>query len=226
MKRVRVLLVVVAALALVAAACGGGGDDASVDTETSTTSSGANDFGGDGSDVLAIQRALNGLGCDAGPLDGELGPDTLAAIKRFQAAAGIEVDGIVGPQTRAAIDHAAATGSPTCPPAPPSPPPTTATTSGGGGGGATPPCTDPAIRGTITATLLPGEQLVKLNEFNCAITWAVAAPTITSPSDPQGTNVTYLLRWNGSAWQSVDRGTYCDAGQVPAAIFAKACQSA
>ena len=225
MKRVRGLLVVAAALALVAAACGGD-DDASVDTETSTTTAGANDFGGDGNDVLALQRALNGIGCDAGPLDGELGPDTLAAIKRFQAAAGIEVDGIVGTQTRAALEHAAVTGGPTCLPAPPGPPPTTATTTGGGGGGGTPPCTDPAIRGTITATLLPGEQLVKLNEFNCAITWAVAAPTITSPSDPQGTNVTYLLRWNGTAWQSVDRGTYCDAGQVPAAIFAKACQSA
>ena len=34
-----------------------------------------------------------------------------------------------------------------------------------------------------------------------------------------------LLRWNGSAWQVVDRGVYCDNGEVPAAIYQKACES-
>jgi hypothetical protein len=224
MRHRHALAAAVVALALLGAACGGGDDD-SVSTGTTSTTAGSSDFGGDGNDVLAVQRALNALDCDAGPLDGELGPDTLAAIRRFQSAAGIEVDGIVGPRTRAAIEHASATGSPVCTNVPTPPAPSTTPTSSGGGG-STPPCTDPAIRGAITASLLPGEQLNKLNPFQCAITWAVATPTITSPSDPSGTNVTYLLRWSGTAWQPVDRGTYCDSGQVPKAIFPQACQAA
>lgn len=223
MRRSHALAAVVVALALVAVACGGG-DDSTVSTGTTSTTAGSNDFGGDGNDVLAVQRALNALDCDAGPLDGDLGPDTLGAIRRFQSAAGLAVDGIVGPQTRAAIEHASTTGSPVCTNVPT--PPTPATTPASGGGAGTPPCTDPAIRSAITASLLPGEQLPKLNPFQCAITWAVATPTITSPSDPSGTNVTYLLRWSGTAWQPVDRGTYCDGGQVPKAIFSQACQAA
>lgn len=221
MRHRRAFVVVGVALALIGAACGDG--DSSVSTGSTSTTSPSSDVGGDGNDVLAVQRALNGLDCDAGPLDGELGPDTLAAIRRFQQAAGIEVDGVVGPQTRAAIEHAAAAGSPVCTNVPAPPTPSTTPASGGSG---TPPCTDPAIRSAITASLLPGEQLPKLNPFRCAITWATATPTITSPSDPGGTGVTYLLRWSGTAWQPVDRGTYCDSGQVPKAIVAQACQAA
>jgi len=224
MRRAHALAAAIVALVLLGAACGGGDDDA-VSTGTTSTTAGSSDFGGDGNDVLAVQRALNALDCGAGPLDGKLGQDTLAAIRRFQSAAGIAVDGIVGPQTRAAIEHAATTGSPVCTNVPTPPTPST-TPASGGGGGSTPPCTDPAIRGAITASLLPGEQLTKLNPFQCAITWAVATPTITSPADPSGTNVTYLLRWSGATWQPVDRGTYCDSGQVPKAIFPQACQAA
>jgi hypothetical protein len=59
-----------------------------------------------GSDVLVVQRRLAALGFDPGPLDGEYGPATAAAVRAFQTAAGIEVDGIVGPQTRAALARA------------------------------------------------------------------------------------------------------------------------
>ena len=56
-----------------------------------------------GPDVLAVQRRLAALGFDPGPLDGEYGPATEHAVREFQEAAGIEVDGIVGPETRAAL---------------------------------------------------------------------------------------------------------------------------
>ena len=85
-----------------------------------------------------------------------------------------------------------------------------------------------AIEPAVIAGLTPGETLVKLNEFHCAITWAVTSPTI-GPAAPDGgpdqIEITQLLRWNGSAWQVVDRGTYCDAGQVPQAIYQQACET-
>ncbi|HEX4521123.1 MAG TPA: peptidoglycan-binding protein [Gaiellaceae bacterium] len=57
----------------------------------------------EGGDVLAVQRRLAALGFPPGPLDGQYGPATERAVRRLQAAAGIEIDGIVGPQTRAAL---------------------------------------------------------------------------------------------------------------------------
>lgn len=52
--------------------------------------------------VKAIQYALQQLGYDIGSwgIDGEYGTDTRDAVKKFQADHGIEVDGIVGDDTR------------------------------------------------------------------------------------------------------------------------------
>lgn len=52
--------------------------------------------------VKAIQYALENLGYSVGSygIDGEYGHDTEDAVKRFQEARGIKVDGIVGNQTR------------------------------------------------------------------------------------------------------------------------------
>lgn len=56
-----------------------------------------------GAQVVAVQRALAGHRIDPGPIDGEFGPMTSAAVVSFQAAHGLEVDGIVGPQTLKAL---------------------------------------------------------------------------------------------------------------------------
>ena len=48
--------------------------------------------------VLAIQQALTRTGCDPGPLDGQMGPRTQAAILKFQEARGLQADGVVGPR--------------------------------------------------------------------------------------------------------------------------------
>ncbi|MBF2074991.1 MAG: peptidoglycan-binding protein [Synechococcales cyanobacterium C42_A2020_086] len=49
--------------------------------------------------VAALQQALLERGYDPGPIDGIYGPLTTDAVTRFQIEAGIQVDGIAGPQT-------------------------------------------------------------------------------------------------------------------------------
>ena len=59
-----------------------------------------------GPKVAELQRLLQAAGVPTGPVDGEFGPMTQAAVRRFQAARGLEVDGIVGPKTWAALKSA------------------------------------------------------------------------------------------------------------------------
>lgn len=53
-----------------------------------------------------VQQDLADLGFYTGPINGLYGPVTTAAVKRFQARAGLGVDGVAGPQTMAAINLA------------------------------------------------------------------------------------------------------------------------
>jgi peptidoglycan hydrolase-like protein with peptidoglycan-binding domain/DNA invertase Pin-like site-specific DNA recombinase len=66
-------------------------------------------YGSDGEAprVRALQRKLRALGWRPGRTDGLFGPRTEAAVARFQQAAGLAADGIVGPATRKALNTAA-----------------------------------------------------------------------------------------------------------------------
>lgn len=55
-----------------------------------------------------IQQALKNQGFDPGAIDGAWGRNTIAAVKAFQAAEHLQVDGIIGPQTLGALFGAAA----------------------------------------------------------------------------------------------------------------------
>jgi GH25 family lysozyme M1 (1,4-beta-N-acetylmuramidase) len=57
----------------------------------------------EGSDVADLQARLIGRGFDPGPVDGLFGPQTDRAVRLFQRAAGVEIDGIVGPVTWEAL---------------------------------------------------------------------------------------------------------------------------
>lgn len=61
-----------------------------------------------GAFVLDAQSMLNGLGFHVGRADGIFGPATKAAVMAFQAEAGLETDGIIGPLTWDALLHARA----------------------------------------------------------------------------------------------------------------------
>jgi putative chitinase len=55
--------------------------------------------GAEGDDVARLQRALAAKGFSPGALDGDFGSKTVAAVKAFQAAAGLRADGVVGHDT-------------------------------------------------------------------------------------------------------------------------------
>jgi hypothetical protein len=59
-----------------------------------------------GSDVLDVQERLDDLGYPVGALDGAYGVATATAVRAFQRDHGLEVDGVCGPQTRAALAEA------------------------------------------------------------------------------------------------------------------------
>jgi len=67
--------------------------------------------------IHEIQKALSEQGFDPGEIDGEWGRRTIAAVKAFQKARGLEVDGIAGPKTLAALLGNGGAASPSSSPA-------------------------------------------------------------------------------------------------------------
>jgi peptidoglycan hydrolase-like protein with peptidoglycan-binding domain len=55
--------------------------------------------GSTGAAVTKLQQNLKAAGYDPGPIDGDFGPKTEAAVKGYQQAQGLKADGIVGPKT-------------------------------------------------------------------------------------------------------------------------------
>ena len=58
------------------------------------------------SSLVGVQTALKCLGFDPGTCDGIDGPNTQTAVRAFQAARSLDVDGVVGKNTREAISVA------------------------------------------------------------------------------------------------------------------------
>ena len=64
-------------------------------------------------DGIWLQNSLNRLGANPKlELDGIVGPSTRNAVRAFQLASGITVDGLTGPETFGALDKALASGKP------------------------------------------------------------------------------------------------------------------
>jgi peptidoglycan hydrolase-like protein with peptidoglycan-binding domain len=68
-----------------------------------------------GWDVAALQFLLNSRGFGPGDFDGGFGPNTASALRRYQAAAGLAVDGVAGPSTLAALRSARVISAPSDP---------------------------------------------------------------------------------------------------------------
>lgn len=59
--------------------------------------------GDQGPDVVTLQQALTELGYLKGAADGNFGTGTMTAVKEFQAAEGLDADGIAGKMTQEAL---------------------------------------------------------------------------------------------------------------------------
>jgi len=206
--------VVVAALAL--AACGS--DDKKSSTTTTTTAAVSPTTGGSQTpntlskgEVTAMQEMLDKVGCDVGPNDGILGPETLAALRAFQQGAGLTPDDIYGPATRTALEQASAAGRKVC-----SLPATTTTVRTGTTvkPAANAPCTDAAIVAGVQAA--DGLDAT-VTGFGCDGQWAYAFADISSLQYA----VTVLLESENGKWVAVSRADNCS--KVPASIRAAAC---
>lgn len=60
-------------------------------------------YGNIGKQVMTVQRLLNAMGYNCGEVDGDFGAKTASAVKAFQKAKGLTVDGVVGVKTWAAL---------------------------------------------------------------------------------------------------------------------------
>ena len=150
--------------------------------------------------TLEIQRRLKALGFDPGPVDGVRGRLTIRAIKAFQTANGLVVDGIVGERTRDALDHV----DEPSPPLPPVGPARPAPSPPRGEGGGLPPWYEEALRlkgireaagDADNPTILGWARRLRLAYRKDSIPWcglfaghciAVALPDEPLPTNPLG----------------------------------------
>jgi hypothetical protein len=187
------VVVVCVGAALLAAACSSSsGSSPTTAPKASGSGNSAQSGSGSGSstqggaaqtvaDVKTLQHSLSVVGCYSGTVDGVTGPQTTKAIRSFQAASHLAVDGIVGQTTQGALTSAVKAGRRVCaaqaPPttAPPSTPksapattpktPAAPSTTAPAPSTVTAACTVAAI----SAALSPDEKVLS---YQCGNGWA------------------------------------------------------
>jgi len=113
--------------------------------------------GSRGSEVTELQQWMKDNGYDPGPIDGIFGPKTAKAVRAFQSAAGIQVDAIVGPETRGAMGIGGGTGDGGLPI--------------GGVGVDTSPAGKPSGSSSISEGVVSGGQLMKIERPGATDLW-------------------------------------------------------
>lgn len=112
-RSVRSWLVVAAAVVVPAALVAGcSSSSTSPATTTSTTSTAKAPM--TTAAIRVLQTELVKVGCYSGQVDGVNGPLTIAAVKAFQRASGVSVDGVYGNQTRSRLIAAVNAGQKVC----------------------------------------------------------------------------------------------------------------
>ncbi len=186
-----VALGVVASGALLLGACG---SDDKKDESTGTTqeaSTGTSAQSGTDAQTVkfdtTIQTQLKEVGCYTGAVDGIIGPETDAAILAFQHAEGLEADGELGPETESALNAAVAAKRTVCGSSSGTTVAPTTTTAASG----EPPCTATAV----SVVLAQGDTI---DSYVCSDGYAGLAWT------RGGTTEQAVLVAKGNAWTIAD----------------------
>lgn len=112
-RTLRAWLMVAAAVAVPAAVLAGCSSSSTSPTTTTSTTSAAKAPMTTAA-IRVLQTDLVKVGCYSGQVDGVNGPLTIAAVKSFQRASGISVDGVYGSQTRLKLITAVDAGKNVC----------------------------------------------------------------------------------------------------------------
>ena len=179
--------VVCLAVVGVAAACSSSSTSGTTTTTTSsTTHTGTATLSA--AEVKVLQQNLTKVGCFSGRVDGILGPATTQALRNFQAASHLTVDGIYGPNSEGVLTSAAAAGTRVCVSSSATTTTTaTSTTTTTSATTVSAPCTSAAI----SAALQPGETL---NSYQCGGGWAAGSWTNSMYT------AAYLLHSSNGVW--------------------------
>lgn len=209
------------ALAMGAAACSSGGSSSNTTTSTTAaptpTTSGAKPVSTlTKADIVQMQEWLDAVGCDVGKNDGIIGPLTIASLKSFQKGAGLGVDGVYGPKTKAALSADAQAKKKVCTP-PPTPTPPVGPT------GAAAACTANALQAGLDPALLESAT-VKVDGFGCDSGWAYVWITLTARAEPNNPiNITEVMASRDGKWVSQSRETVCVPGKMPKVVYDNGC---
>jgi peptidoglycan hydrolase-like protein with peptidoglycan-binding domain len=104
----------VAIVVAVAATMAGCSSSSTTSTTSTTAASTSTTTGLSAVAVRSLQVALLAVGCYAGSVDGVAGPATTRAIRSFQSADGLSVDGVYGTATKAKLLAAVSAGKKVC----------------------------------------------------------------------------------------------------------------
>lgn len=151
------LAIGIAVIPVVAAACSSSPSSSS----SSTTSTSVHVGGLSAATVKTLQTQLASVGCYTGAVDGVIGSATTQALRSFQSASGLSIDGVYGSNTKAKLSSAAAAGSKVC---------TTATTT---------------TTSSATGSSVPSAATAAINAYETtngpkAGTWVITGSTVSS----------------------------------------------
>ncbi len=224
MKRSTTLLIglPVAALALGLSACGSDKDSSSDTTTATTALANTTPVTVRTTDVARAQAWLDEIGCWAGSVDNEMGPDTEAAVKAFQQAEGLTVDGQLGPATMSALEEAGLAGKRVC-----EAPAGSTTTSTAPSGGCASVTTGEVQKVTSAELDDPGKATFTVSKWYCATdaggkAWVGGFGNTTATADPNQPAITsnFILNSNGAAleWYTLDE-TNCSNPPIPGTLL-------
>ena len=152
-------------LAIVMSSCSSGSSPSSSTTTTQTATTTTSGSALSAAAIRTLQAALSKVGCYTGEVDGVGGPLTTAAVRSFQAAEGLAVDGVYGSSTKSRLATAVAAGTRVC---------ASSTTT-----------TSSAVTTTTAASAAPAAATAAINAYETANgppvgTWQITATQVSS----------------------------------------------